>query len=212
MTTCIYPQTIKTQKSYAYLLGLYLGDGYINLQNEKYGVYKLRITQDLKYPNLMSEHRQAMEVVFPNNKSNICKHTNSNCCDVYIYNKNMIDMFPQHGVGRKHTRKIQLTEWQRDIVTKYSKQFIRGLVQSDGCRYIQKQNKREYLKYNFTNSSKDIIDLFCWACDNLKIHWTIHSRQSEDRKKNKLNTTKYIVTFNRRDAVELLEQFVGQKT
>lgn len=27
------------KRAYSYILGLYLGDGYINVQNKKYGVY-----------------------------------------------------------------------------------------------------------------------------------------------------------------------------
>jgi hypothetical protein len=50
------------EEIYSYMLGLYLGDGYINLTNEKYQVYKLRITQDGLYPNLIEEHKQALQI------------------------------------------------------------------------------------------------------------------------------------------------------
>ena len=28
-------------------------------------------------------------------------------------------LFPQHGAGKKHTRKIELAEWQQEIVARY---------------------------------------------------------------------------------------------
>jgi hypothetical protein len=45
-------------------------------------------------------------------------------------------LFPQHGVGRKQLRKIELADWQREIVAKCPEQLLRGLFHSDGCRFV----------------------------------------------------------------------------
>lgn len=42
--------------------------------------------------------------------------------------------FPQHGPGRKHESQIVLEPWQREIVSRYPAEFVRGLIHSDGCR------------------------------------------------------------------------------
>jgi len=44
--------------------------------------------------------------------------------------------FPQHGPGSKLDRKIELVEWQQEIVDERPKAFIRGLVHSDGSRCL----------------------------------------------------------------------------
>jgi hypothetical protein len=45
---------------YAYLLGLYLGDGHI--VEMKRGVYRLSISQDERYPGLIAECARAMKL------------------------------------------------------------------------------------------------------------------------------------------------------
>lgn len=51
------------ESQYAYLLGLYLGDGCIS--KAKRGVYCLRITLDAKYPQIISECQGALTLSFP---------------------------------------------------------------------------------------------------------------------------------------------------
>jgi hypothetical protein len=56
------------QGDYAYLLGLYLGDGCINRQGpESKGVWKLRIMCADAWPGLMDECRRAILAVRPAN-------------------------------------------------------------------------------------------------------------------------------------------------
>jgi hypothetical protein len=51
---------------YAYLLGLYLGDGYV--VHHKRGVYRLTISLDAKYPGIVSECRHAIEATMPSGR------------------------------------------------------------------------------------------------------------------------------------------------
>lgn len=30
---------------------------------------------------------------------------------IYVYSNQLLKLFPQHGKGKKHERKIELTEW-----------------------------------------------------------------------------------------------------
>jgi len=47
-------------------------------------------------------------------------------------------LFPQHGPGRKHQRKIELEEWQDVILRKFPGDFPRGLFHSDGWRGVNR--------------------------------------------------------------------------
>ena len=54
---------------YVYLLGLYLGDGYV--VHHRRGVYRLTVTLDAKYPGIVSECREAIEAVMPTGRVGI---------------------------------------------------------------------------------------------------------------------------------------------
>lgn len=199
---------------YCYLLGLYLGDGYINLQNRKYNVYKLRLTQDTKYPILINQFREIISTVL-HCKSGIVKRKNSNSVDVYGYSKIIPILFPHIGKGLKHNRKIILTFWQQKLINKFPWEFLKGLIQTDGSRYLQtisgKSEYKQYLKYNFTNCSKDITDFLLHTCNTLQLRPTVHSRNSL-RNNRKTGAIKYTVTFNKLEDVNRLEMFIGPKT
>lgn len=105
----------------------------------------------------------------------------------------------------KHTRKIELVSWQRQIVDEYTQEFVRGLIHSDGCRGANRVRRTlpdgdrwyEYPRYFFTNASDDIRQLFTDALDRLGIAWT----QSNAR----------VISVARREAVARLDEFVGPK-
>ncbi len=73
-------------------------------------------------------------------------------------------LFPQHGAGRKHLRPIILEPWQQSIVEQYPAEFVRGCIDSDGCRHRRIVAGRNYPAYSFSNHSPDILGLFLWAC------------------------------------------------
>ena len=83
---------------------------------------------------------------------------------VTCYFKHWPRVFPQHGPGRKHRRRIELEAWQSEIVTRHPGEFLRGLIESDGCRHRRIVAGRNYSAYSFTNHSEDILGLFVWAC------------------------------------------------
>jgi len=183
------------QAEYAYLLGLYLGDGCISLGPRN--VFKLRIFLDSRYRNIIMECAAAMRAVMPMNVVYVQDVRVSNMVEVHCHSKAWTHLFPQHGPGRKHQRKIALVEWQQEIVDRHPKELIRGLIHSDGCRVINKSMGHEYIRYFFTQVSDDIRQIFCGTCDQLGIGW----RQP------KWNT----ISIARAPDVALLDEFVGPK-
>jgi len=187
------------REAYSYLLGLYLGDGHIvktkPLKNGN-AVYKFRIFQDAKYINLIQLCIDRMKLVFET-EVNLCNQPG--CKEIVCYKNNIPDIFPQHGPGKKHLRDIVLTDWQKDIIKQYPKEFIKGLIHSDGCRYVLKQNGYEYVKYEFKNMSRDILGYFDWACSLIDVDTRRHS----NNKASVLRTKK---------DVDIFESFIGPKS
>jgi hypothetical protein len=56
-----------------------------------------------------------MGKVLPNKVSRVTK-AGEGCTEVSAYSKHWPCLFPQHGPGRKHERKIELTVWQQELV------------------------------------------------------------------------------------------------
>jgi hypothetical protein len=184
----------RLSSSYVYLLGLYLGDGTIS--KHRRGVYKLRIFLDKRYPNVVGECEAAMKAVLPFNTVNKFL-TVSNCFEVFSYSKAWPCLIPQSGPGAKHTRPIELALWQREWVDLIPELFLRGLVHSDGCRFINTGRGRwRYPRYAFSNASSEIRQLFCDACDQLSLQWTLAPR------------TVYV---SRKADVDRMDDFIGPK-
>ena len=94
--------------SYAYLLGAYLGDGHIVLNRR--GVYRLRVACDLMHLNIAWWIALAIEDV-RGRRAALQPRSRSRVVDVSSYWKHWPCLFPQHGPGRKHERRIALVDW-----------------------------------------------------------------------------------------------------
>jgi hypothetical protein len=129
---------------YAYLLGLYLGDGCISATHR--GVYCMRIMLDAAYPGIVGECCAALESIFPSKAAHPGMRRDCNCVEVSMWSKHWPCFFPQHGPGRKHLRHIRLVQWQQEIVEASRKPFIRGLIHSDGTRIIATERKGSYVR------------------------------------------------------------------
>jgi hypothetical protein len=154
------------QGAYTYLLGLYLGDGCIAAHPRN--VFRLRIVCADAYPELIQQCETAMAEVLPNRVSHSRKQ---GCTEVASYSKHWPCLFPQHGPGRKHERKIELVPWQQELVDRDPRPLVRGLLHSDGCRVLNWVNGTPYPRYHFSNVSADIRGIFGRACDQLGIEW-----------------------------------------
>jgi hypothetical protein len=124
-----------------------------------------------------------------------------------VYNRHLPCVFPQHGPGKKHERRIVLETWQRNHVESAPWPFIRGCIRTDGCAFVNRTDIHrpkpyEYLSYEFSNMSRDIVDLFVEACDRVGV-FTRLTRNSSGR---------WSVRINRRESVALMMGRVGLKT
>jgi hypothetical protein len=182
------------REAYAYLLGFYLGDGYVARARR---VWRLRIVSDGRYPGILRECGDAMTAVMPGRKVAYYQRLDSACVEVSMYSKHWPCLFPQHGVGRKHDRSIRLKPWQVALVDEAHEPFVRGLIHSDGCRVIANDRGVESIRYHFSNRSDDIKGLFCRSLDALGITWT----RPDDRG----------IAIYRKAAVARLDEFVGPK-
>lgn len=116
--------------AYAYLLGLYLGDGCLTLGRR--GVYALCLACCDAWPGLIEAAKNAMTAVMPSSSVFCVKRIGMT--EVKVTSKHWPCLFPQHGPGPKHLRKIELAKWQEEIVVRYPGDFARGLMHSDGYR------------------------------------------------------------------------------
>ena len=191
---------------YVYVLGLYLGDGCLALPG-RCRRHVLDIASDGKYSSILDEATSALQVAFPHAPIRRYQGPATRCVNLRITHAALLSAFPQHGPGRKHTRKIELVDWQRALTHRFPEAFLRGLIHSDGSRCINQVNTTlpsgreahyEYVRYFFTNYSADIRRIFCEHCDLLGIRWT----QSNSRN----------ISISHRDSTAILDRIVGPKT
>lgn len=116
-------------RAYAYLLGLYFGDGCISKAQR--GVFRLRIVLDRKYPGIIDECAAAMGEVMPTNKVGRLEHLHQRSTEVSSWSRSWPCLFPQHGPGKKHDRRIWLSDWQQKITNAHPGLLVRGLIQED---------------------------------------------------------------------------------
>jgi hypothetical protein len=189
--------------SYAYLLGAYLGDGYVANTGRS---FQLVITLDAAYPDIVEEVRGAIVLSLSASRPRAHRHAVDRSVRVTAGSKQWPQLFPQMGPGRKHERPIVLAPWQREIVDAHPWPFGRGLIHSDGCRTVNRFKTRlpsgrvaEYAhpRYFFSNLSADIRGLFCESCERLGLRWT----QSNHRN----------ISISHRTSVALLDENVGPK-
>jgi len=179
--------------AYVYLLGLYLGDGCIATHPR--GVYRLRLILDAAYPKILDEAEQAMRTARPS--SRVGRVARPGCFEVSSYWKGWPCLFPQHGPGKKHQRYIELSNWQVELVSRRPDLMLRGLVHSDGCRFMNTgRGGWRNPRYAFSNLSLDIRRIFTDTCDLLGLHWTTSSR------------TVYV---SRKADVARMDRFIGPK-
>ncbi|WP_433548156.1 helix-turn-helix domain-containing protein [Streptomyces sp. CA-294286] len=187
--------------AYAYLLGLYLGDGC--LSEHPHGGHHLRVACADAWPGLINECRTAITKVHPQSK--VYSLQQQGYVSVTSYNRSWRVLFPQHAPGKKHLRQIALQPWQQSIVGEFPWGFIRGLVHSDGCRITNwttrliggARKRYEYPRYFFTNKSDDIRRMFTDALDAVGVAWK--------------HPNAWNISVARRASVALMDAHVGPK-
>jgi hypothetical protein len=185
--------------AYAYLLGMYLGDGCVARTGRT--SYSLRLTLDVAYPGIIASAREAIVAVKGGGLPHVARHRTCACVVITSGWKAWPCLLPQHGPGRKHLRPIELVAWQREIVDEAPEPFLRALIHTDGWRGVNRVRVKgrdyAYPRYQFSNRSDDIRRLFTDACDRLGVAWRPWGR--------------FHISVAKRDAVATLDRFIGLK-
>ncbi|HEY7482825.1 MAG TPA: hypothetical protein VH912_00055 [Streptosporangiaceae bacterium] len=111
------PRATAQRSRYAYLLGIYLGDGTLSVTTK--GVYRLEIACSDEWPGFMDLAGKAISAAMP--QLSVGRRAQPGCTVVNAYSKHWPRLFPQHGPGMKHKRKIGLTQWQQKIVNRFTR-------------------------------------------------------------------------------------------
>jgi hypothetical protein len=159
-------------------------------------VSQVRITLDTRYRGIIKRCREAINVLMPDQCASLVERSGG-CVDVSLYSKHWPCLLPQHGPGKKHTRLIELQDWQRALIKQATEEFVRGLIHSDGCRVVANERGVSSVRYHFSKRSEHILGLFSAALDDLGIQWTRPSG--------------YVVAVYRKTAVAHLDEFAGPK-
>ena len=183
---------------YVYLLGVYLGDGMLSRQAN--GVWRLRVFQDARYADIIKACAGAMIEIAGNRVNSVRRQ---GCLELVSTWKHWLCVFPQHGSGPKHLRKISLEAWQLQLVERHPKELIKGLIHSDGCRVINRVRNRlgvryQYPRYFFTNHSDDIRATFVHACELIGVEYRPNNRWN--------------ISVAKRGSVAILDEFIGLKS
>jgi len=185
--------------SYAYLLGQYLGDGCI-WRSATTRTCLLRIASDAQYLGIIEECCRAIATI-RGRRPYVRFHPEKRMASITSYWRVWPCLFPQHGPGRKHHRRIALAPWQRQIVDAQPEMFLRGLIHSDGWRGLNRVRVKgrdyAYPRYQFSNRSADIKTLFTDTCDRLGIEWRRWGRHH--------------ISVARQRSVALMDEFIGPK-
>jgi hypothetical protein len=173
---------------------LYLGDGYIVRTGRS---DRLRLFLDTSYGAIIDEAQALLSRCFAGHRVGRFTTGKGTTTILSVYCTHLACLFPQHGAGRKHDRDIVLEEWQTAIVEREPWSLLRGLIRSDGCVFVNRTGRYEYLSYEFSNLSRQIRELFMDACDRVDVEYRPYRRY---------------VRIYRRPSVALMEEHVGLKT
>lgn len=189
--------------SYSYLLGLYLGDGCLARSARS---VQLVIACDERYPEIVEAAAAAMARTGLPRHVGRYKVPGARCIRVVAASRRWPEAFPQHGPGHKHERAIVLEDWQSAVVEAHPWPFLRGMLQSDGCRTVNRFSttlpsgrvaEYAYPRWFFSNRSDDIRALFCATCDAVGLRWTRSNARN--------------ISVAHRRSVALLDEHVGFK-
>jgi hypothetical protein len=156
------------ERDYAELLGVYLGDGHIVGAGRS---DRLRVFLDGRYPGIIADIEALVRRGFPENAVGRLSFYDGRMAVISVYSRHLRCLLPQHGAGLKHQREIALEDWQERIVAAQPWPLIRGLIRTDGCSFVNRTGRYEYLSYAFSNRSQAITDLLCDALERVGVDY-----------------------------------------
>lgn len=178
---------------YSELLGLYLGDGHIVRMPR---TWQLRVFLDSRHKEILRDTEEILRRSFGGVVVSKTLRHEGRMTILGVCCQHIRCILPQHGPGKKHQRPIALEPWQQTLVEREPWRFLRGCIRSDGCAFVNRTGAYEYLSYDFSNHSRDILDIFCATCALVGIEHRRYERR---------------VRIYRRASVTLMEANVGLK-
>jgi hypothetical protein len=185
--------------AYAYLLGLYLGEGHVASTGRS---YRLTIKLDAAYPGIVDAAAAAVAAVMPGSRGRRAPASDTTL-------RGGIDpldpVAPAAPAARPrpqaHAPHPADAVAARAHVRRATRPLVRGLIHSDGSRYVAVVRRRgraySYERYSFANRSDDIKAIFCAHLDLLGIRWTRPNEKD--------------IAVARKADVALLDAFIGPK-
>lgn len=161
-----------------------MGDG--NLSNPNGRAVRLRITCDKKYPKLIKYIQNKIKTIFPKNKVSLVDRIYAT--DISCYSNKWEELLGWKAKnGSKIKQKVGVPVWiKQDIL--YIKECLRGLFQTDGSIYLD----REYKMVNFTSADYTLIEDVRFMLE--KIGFNTKIRTSHNKIKNQ---TKYVIRISK---------------
>ncbi len=181
--------------TYAELLGLYLGDGHISqLARTQSSAHLARCA----LPAIVDDTEALLSRCFPNNRvgrvvfrrrrrgrASTSTAATSPACS------------RSTGRARSTSARSCSRTGSEAIVDAAPWSFLRGCIRSDGCVFVNRTGRYEYLSYGFANYSADILDLVESTCRAQGLSPRRYARA---------------IRLNRRDDVARLLEHVGLKS
>ena len=186
---------MKIDGDMAELLGIHIGDGCIS-RTSRYAEYYLGgdINEEVEYHKKWVEPLFNKKVMIPilNKKIQYKFHPKVGVYGFYLFNEKVVKFFESFGI--KAGSKIDMGI-PKDIMndSQLSKRFLRGLFDTDGTIYFDKNKYRKIPKHNrpvirLGTVSKNLIDDVFNILKNLGFHPRIKKPYSGKRNKNPVHT------------------------
>jgi hypothetical protein len=156
----------------------------------------LRIFLDSKYPEIIDDSELLLKRCLGSNRVGRLYAHEGRMTILSVYSQHFACLFPQHGAGKKHERRVALESWQQALVNEAPWSFLRGCIRSDGCVFINRTGPYDYLSYDFANHSQDILDLFARTCAQVGVGYRRYAQN---------------IRIYRRPSVALMKAHVGLK-
>lgn len=177
----------KDKKLHAYILGLALGDG--NLSNPNGRAVRLRITCDKKYPFLYRYILKSLQKFLPDNKVSLVDR--ESCVDISCYSNKLEGLLGwKAGEGSKYKQNVKIPDWILKN-KKFTKECLRGLVQTDGSIY----KDRKYLMVNIVSNVESLAKSINIAVNNIGYRPNIQIHNDPKTKKYTIRISKNTKEF-----------------
>jgi intein/homing endonuclease len=206
---------MKIDGDLAELMGIHIGDGCIS-ENDRYSEYYLGgdITEEKEYHDTWVGplfNRKIMQRLFKRDV-NYKEHPKVGVYGFYIFDKKLVDFFNKE-LGIKSGPKINMGIPQRVISNNHLlKRFIRGLFDTDGSLYFDKNcsaksptNNKPVIKLG-TVSERLVLEVF----NSLK-RFGLHPRMKKPYKGKRDKNVVYTVLIYRKADIEFFIHKIGFK-